>query len=312
MEIDASVLPIYVDDFLVSDATMRMSAEEIGQYLLLLFHSWRVKKDASLPDDLELFNTIARGKVTDKVLELFPVVETEWGPRRRNKTLYHKWQKHVQDQEMRSERARMGGLARQNSLSSTEAVLKLNGSCTKGFSDSEKGVSNLSNSNSDVRVRRAISIAAPESDLLSAEERQKLEFPDGLAGKKAFSSAATIWRNIRNTKLANLGGRKQEWENYVEQYGSAHVLAAFDLWARELNADFKPWYPVTEFFKEMEEYLNAIATNLRQPVRKTDETAPLIHARQEQESNRLAELAAAEIAAKKAEYETSLQTADMI
>lgn len=68
-----------------------MTNEEVGQYIFLLIAAWLGGKDATLPDDLELLAVDARQKVSERVLEQFPIVETEWGPRRRNQTLYGEW-----------------------------------------------------------------------------------------------------------------------------------------------------------------------------------------------------------------------------
>lgn len=69
-----------------------MSNEEVGQYTFLLCEAWLSGKDASLPDNPEVLARKARcRKVSDKVLAQFPVVQTTYGPRRQNETLYSEW-----------------------------------------------------------------------------------------------------------------------------------------------------------------------------------------------------------------------------
>ena len=78
--------------FIQSEDVSTMSAEEVGQYILLLIRSWLIGKDASLPDDLDFLAREARvKKVSDRVLKKFPVVQTEHGLRRRNSVIYGEW-----------------------------------------------------------------------------------------------------------------------------------------------------------------------------------------------------------------------------
>jgi G:T-mismatch repair DNA endonuclease (very short patch repair protein) len=50
-------------------------------------------KDASLPDDIEFLTRLARvNELSPAVLSKFPVVDTQWGERRRNPVLYDEWQ----------------------------------------------------------------------------------------------------------------------------------------------------------------------------------------------------------------------------
>jgi len=75
-----------------SEAVQMMSAEEVGQYILLLVEAWLGGKDASLPNDPKLLARLARvHTVSDRVLQMFPIVETQWGARFRNETLYGEW-----------------------------------------------------------------------------------------------------------------------------------------------------------------------------------------------------------------------------
>lgn len=79
--------------FYFSESARVMTAEEVGQYLLLLVEAWMGSKDASLPDNPVLLARYARVQVvSEKVLAMFPVVETEHGPRRQNETLFGEWQ----------------------------------------------------------------------------------------------------------------------------------------------------------------------------------------------------------------------------
>jgi uncharacterized protein YdaU (DUF1376 family) len=69
-----------------------MTAEEVGQYLLLLCKAWLLAKETCLPNDPTYLARIARTDlVSERVLAKFPIVETQWGSMRRNDTLYEEW-----------------------------------------------------------------------------------------------------------------------------------------------------------------------------------------------------------------------------
>lgn len=89
---DLTRFDFHVHRFMDSEDVEAMSAEEVGQYILLMCHAWKKGKAASLPDDTDLLSKYARvKKLSDRVLNKFPVIETEWGPRRRNSVLYGEW-----------------------------------------------------------------------------------------------------------------------------------------------------------------------------------------------------------------------------
>lgn len=108
--------------FTKSEHVSKMSAEEVGSYVLLLNESWLLGKDASLPNDLKYLARIARvEKITDLVLDRFPVVETQWGQRRRNETLYKCWKEST----VRSENAKKAIESRWNTDQNTTVSKKI-------------------------------------------------------------------------------------------------------------------------------------------------------------------------------------------
>ncbi len=78
--------------FMYSEDVRAMSAEEIGQYVLLLCESWLGGKDATLPTDKNMLANMARSeKIFPKVMRKFDLIDTKWGQRYRNETLYNEW-----------------------------------------------------------------------------------------------------------------------------------------------------------------------------------------------------------------------------
>lgn len=89
---DLTRFDFHVVRFMNSYDVEIMTAEEVGQFLLLLCKSWLLQKDTALPNDPAYLARIARSeKVSEHVLAKFPLVETPWGTMRRNETLYQEW-----------------------------------------------------------------------------------------------------------------------------------------------------------------------------------------------------------------------------
>jgi uncharacterized protein YdaU (DUF1376 family) len=92
MPIDLTRFDFHVVRFMNSESVKRMTAEEVGQYILLLCDAWLIGKEASLPDDPAYLARTARcQKVSPLVLSKFPIVPMECGKRRQNEPLYQEW-----------------------------------------------------------------------------------------------------------------------------------------------------------------------------------------------------------------------------
>lgn len=89
---DLTRFDFHVVRFMNSYDVEVMTAEEVGQFLLLLCKAWLLAKETCLPNDPAYLARIARAeRVSERVLAKFPIVETQWGEMRRNETLYEEW-----------------------------------------------------------------------------------------------------------------------------------------------------------------------------------------------------------------------------
>jgi uncharacterized protein YdaU (DUF1376 family) len=61
--------------FMNSESVTMMTAEEVGQYCLLLFTAWQLGKDCSLPNEPRYLDRVARGPVSQAVLSRFKEVD---------------------------------------------------------------------------------------------------------------------------------------------------------------------------------------------------------------------------------------------
>lgn len=113
MTTDFTRFDFHVVRFLSSETVKRMTAEEVGQFILLLCEAWVIGKEATLPDDPAYLTRIARcNKVSPLVMSKFPKIEMECGMRRQNEALYKEWQAAVKRSTAAKERGRLGNEAR--------------------------------------------------------------------------------------------------------------------------------------------------------------------------------------------------------
>jgi uncharacterized protein YdaU (DUF1376 family) len=89
-KLDFTRFDFYASRFLHSEAVEIMSAEEVGEYILLLAHAWMKQQEATLPNDPVMLAKYARvDKVSDLVLKQWQVRDDG---RLFNPTLSEEWQ----------------------------------------------------------------------------------------------------------------------------------------------------------------------------------------------------------------------------
>ena len=82
MAVDLTRFDFHAKRIYFSESVRAMSAEEVGQYLLLLIEAWMGGKDTTLPKDSVYLAQLARVKeVSPHVMNQFHLVETQWGQR---------------------------------------------------------------------------------------------------------------------------------------------------------------------------------------------------------------------------------------
>ena len=179
-------------NFLQSETVEVMTDAEIGQYIMLLAKAWTLAKAASLPDDLDLLAKWSHcRKVSDKVLFKFPVVDTEFGPRRRNEVLYKEWLKALDRTNIAVESGRVGAATR---WAAHRDPIGLEIAQTKP-SQAVPNQSNQSNGASD------------------------------------FKNLAIRYRRAFATRLSGSKNVRQRYAEACRTYGESIVLEMFDNWS---------------------------------------------------------------------------------
>ncbi len=262
---DLTRFDFHAKKFYFSEDVQIMSAEEVGQYLLLLVSAWLGGKDASLPDNAALLARVARvSEVSQAVLTKFPIVETEYGPRRRNETLYEEWQAATSRSTSASQNGQVGGRVR--SEAKVEAA-RSNGS--KGGrpsliipSGTQAGASVIPSETQSQSNPIQSNPIQTNSDQSASERSLSQEAPSKPLGGD--------WKNIairhRNafSKKASVSF-KGKYAEACATYGEEVVLECFDAWApgakdwvKNNNVD----QPLFSFFKKLpEEATDAVEIN---------------------------------------------------
>jgi len=261
MAADFTRFDFHAKRFYFSDSVRIMSAEEVGQYILLLVEAWMGGKDASLPDNPKMLARMARvDTVSDSVLAMFPIVQTELGPRRRNETLYAEWTAALERSETGRLNGHQGGLStspakqeaarengkfggrpitqaqpnQNNSITQTQAV----SSPVQAGSGSARPGSSQAKSSQVSRPRTTVltcglGAAAPDP----AEDQEQFYEQTQEPNFKLFRSLF----NNHSGKALNIGKDKASIARYTEscmKYGTNRVHAAIDSWATERTITF--------------------------------------------------------------------------
>jgi len=197
--------------FLQSENTRQMTAKEVGQYLLLLIEAWLGGKSASLPTELDKLNTMVRiptglpgrpEKISDKVLAMFPLVETEFGPRRRNETLYGEW------------------------------VIANNRSNLNREAAGARWIGNASamQTHSDGIMHEK---TPPLYSINKSKERKEYVLDSSNFGQGSFKNISIKYFQAFGVHHSSNAKAVEKYQRACEQFGEDFVLEAFDRWAKQ-------------------------------------------------------------------------------
>lgn len=242
---DLTRFDFHVNRFMNSYSVDLMDACEVGQYLLLLCKSWQVGKDCCLPDDAAYLARHARVQtVSPRVLEKFPLVETETGTMRRNEPLYEEWLRALERSDAGREKAekRWGKTeGAENPARRNNAVLML---------QHKSG-----NAQDDAQPVPTQPVPTRTNPIQSGNTTGE----GVLSGGQAKPQTLGCWKNIAVRHKRIFGtqasvGQKDKYAEFCHTYGEDVVLACFEDWAQ----DAKEWardnaikQPLFAFWKKL-------------------------------------------------------------
>lgn len=191
--------------FMESEDVSAMSAEEVGQYILLMAKSWLMAKDCSLPNDLEFLARVSRSKkVSDRVLRKFPVVEIGGTERRQNPTLFGEWMATNSRMQMASETGRAGS--------------------EKRWGGDRVPIASPSGA---FRVAEINLCPRPDQTVPSQTNPDR----EGISGQCTFKNIAIHYSSFFG--ISHSHGKKhiEKYQTACSKYGEDVVLDYFDRWA---------------------------------------------------------------------------------
>ena len=247
MAADLTRFDFHAKKFYFSDNVRIMTAEEVGQYILLLVESWLGGKDASLPDNPVMLARMARvDSVSDQVLSMFPVVETEHGSRRRNETLYGEWLEALGRTLYHAENGKLGGSSR-----SEEKTLAARENGKLGGRPSILVAKQNPSENPSENQSETESPNQTKPNQINPNQPKPTQL-DGDIDFRLFK------RRFKELIHHNLSGDKRTQNDYLkfaEQYGGNVLLECLTDWAQksgEWASTIK--YPIMAFWKALPEY----------------------------------------------------------
>ncbi len=192
-----------------------MSAEEVGQYILLICHAWMAGKDASLPNNPALLAKYARTeKVSDLVMSKWKPKEPKLDGRLYNVGLSREWAASINRYDEARENGIKGGLSR------SEA--KINAARENGRLGGRprKEEPNRTQSISDQIIPNHI---IPN----------QTSFPGGSFENGNFKFISTHYRAAFRKDLARTKQNHEEYASACNTYGEDIILEKFDEWAKD-------------------------------------------------------------------------------
>jgi uncharacterized protein YdaU (DUF1376 family) len=190
--------------FTRSFSIRQMSNEEIGQYILLLAEAWLGGKDTALPDNLEVLASLARcKKVSDKVLDMFPIVESGV---RRNETLYGEWMATKERLAIAEESGRRGGESKKAAFREPIGTLE---------------------APTQVRSRVALPITKP-----TQTDSYQTNTHDSDFGQGTFKNISVRYSSYFGINHSKSQKHIQRYQIACSKYGEDKVLEYFETWAQ--------------------------------------------------------------------------------
>ena len=210
---DLTRFDFHVNRFLYSEDVQLMSAEEVGQYFLLICHAWMIGKNASLPNNPTLLCKYARSAV------ISGLVMSKW-------------------EEGKDGRLYNAALSKEWDAANVRCMVASAGGKIGGMSKSE-AKSNAARENGKLGGRPAKpNETQPISDHIIPDhtnpyQTNETKFVGGEFGTGNFKFISTHYRAAFRKDLARTKQNHEEYAEACRTYGEDIVLEKFDDWASD-------------------------------------------------------------------------------
>lgn len=276
---DITRMTFNVLNFMNSETIESFSNEEIGQWMRLWGKAVLLAKECSLSDDLVLLakyaNTTPR-KLSQRVIEQFPVVLTEYGPRRRNKVQYDVWCELCEKSEV-ARASRQAGLDKRAKERALESTNRGNERSTNDERTPDGRSTNRTEENRTEENRTEHSSSPDTScvDEVSEEQRIADEKANAIAGRKKGDpgyfrrgqypgiSPKDVWKHCSKAWIQAKGdsaycrmptkhpsAKTDTFADLCDRRGGGDIIVpAFELWIQEEGKYIDTQWPLGEFLK---------------------------------------------------------------
>jgi hypothetical protein len=259
---------------------------ELGQWMRLFMKSVLIAKECTLSTDEKVLSGYTKSrKVSPRILESFPVVNTEHGMRRRNNTLYVAWCE-VRTRSVDASTSRSHGVARPVEPKPFESSNAADERQTNDKLTSDERLTNITVQNSTEHNTTEHDKTEGAGDVLSSMEKQHIDeanlgalkkgdpgyfkrgqYP-GTKPKVIFSYISKVWERFKGeAAFARYPSKYPEtWELLCGSKSGDLIVPAFELWCEAEGKNIATQWPTTDFVRDAEKYMDKIIPlNLTKP-----------------------------------------------
>lgn len=219
---DLTRFDFHVNRFLYSEDVQVMTAEEVGQYFLLICHAWMGGKNASLPNNPTLLAKFARCH------EVSSLVMSKWelgsDNRLYNNGLTREWQAATGRYMSASENGKIGGLVKSEAKSN---AAKENGKLGGRPSITQAKPNGTQSISDQIIPDQSI----PNQSIPNQSYQTKFE--GGSHGQGNFKFISTRYRAAFRKDLARTKQNHEEYAAACNTYGEDIILEKFESWAKD-------------------------------------------------------------------------------
>lgn len=260
---------------------------ELGQWMRLFMKSVLIAKECTLSTDEKLLASYTKSrKLSPRVLESYPVVETELGLRRRNDTLYTAWCM-VRTRSVDASESRSQGRVRPVEPKPLESSKVADERQTRVSQTSNERLTNNTVHNSTEQNNTEQDITNEKAgDVLSSMEHENTidestlgalkkgdpgyfhrgQYP-GTKAKVIFGYISKVWTRFKGeAAFARYPSKYPEsWEELCGKSGDL-IVPAFELWCVEHGVHTNTQWPTADFVKVAEKFMaKVLPLNVIQP-----------------------------------------------
>lgn len=252
-----------------------LSDHELGQWLRLFCKAVLLAKECTLPvDEKALAGYTKLGKLSQRVLDAYPIVSTEFGQRRRNAVLYAEWVQVCGRSEASSQAAdeKWKRARAKKSLESTKDVCGRNADALEAQSEcnANRTEHNITEHNRTEQNKTEIHPITASMSEMDADRTtpnpgglkegdpgyfRRMQYP-GTSMKNVWQHCERAWIRARKSDAAvcrfptkHPAAKTFVFEDLCANHSADLIVPAFELWIQKEGQFIETQWPLSEFLK---------------------------------------------------------------